>query len=162
LGGEKGPSIVSENKETELDYDALFVLIECMEQTPPLSREEIANLSANQHAVVERMLATGETWNQASSGPAFLSLNEGEFRNYLKAIDNDLGEQTAIVASAFARYLKMGEVPAPYYRWRIAIILRREKKLELEKRFLAAWCQHFSDGIGARYGQLVDRFRKLA
>jgi hypothetical protein len=161
LGGEKGPSIVSENRASEVDYDALLVLIECMEQTPPMSREEIADLSANQHAVAGRMLATRETWNQASSGPAFLSLDEGEFRNHLKAIDNDLGEQTAIVAGAFARYLKMGEVPAPYYPWRIAIILRREKKLDLEKRFLAAWCQHFPGGYGARYGQLVDRFRKL-
>jgi hypothetical protein len=160
LGGEKRPSIVSENKASGIDYDALLVLVECMEQTPPLSRE-IADLSANQHAVVELTLATGEAWNQAPSGPAFLSLDEGEFRNHLKAIDNDLGEQTAIVAESFARYLKMGEVPAPYYPWRIAIILRRERRPELEKRFLAAWCQHFPDGYGARYGQLVDRFRKL-
>ncbi|WP_338829136.1 hypothetical protein [Bradyrhizobium sp. 27S5] len=161
MGGEKGPSIASETKASEVDYDALLVLIECMEQMPPLSRQEIADLSANQHAVVERMVATGEIWNQASSGPAFLSLDEGEFRNHLKAIDNDLGEQTAIVAESFARYLKVGEVPAPYYPWRIAIILRREKRPELEKRFLAAWCQHFPGGNGARYGQLVDRFRKL-
>ncbi|MDA9426247.1 hypothetical protein [Bradyrhizobium sp. CCBAU 53380] len=146
----------------EVDYDALLVLIECMEQTPPLSCQEIADLSANQRAVVERMVATGETLNQASSGPAFLSLNEGEFRNHLKAIDNDLGQQTAIVAESFARYLEVAEVPAPYYPWRIAIILRREKRPELEKRFLAAWCQHFPAGNGARYGQLVDRFRKLA
>ncbi|MCK1615009.1 MULTISPECIES: hypothetical protein [unclassified Bradyrhizobium] len=152
---------MSENMASEVDYDALLVLIECMEQTPPLSRQEIAELSANQRAVVERMLIAGVTWNQASSGPAFLSLDEGEFRNHLKGIDNDLGEQTAIVAESFARYLKMGEVPAPYYPWRIAIILRREKRPELEKRFLAAWCQHFPDGYGARYGQLVDRFRKL-
>ncbi len=153
---------MSESKASEVDYDALLVLIECMEQTPPLSREEIVELSANQNVVVERMLATGESWNQASARPGFLSLDEAEFKNHLSAIDNDLGEQTAIVAGAFARYLKMGDVPAPYYPWRIAIILRRDKKLELEKRFLAAWCQHFSGGLGARYGQLVDRFRKLA
>ncbi|MDH2384276.1 hypothetical protein [Bradyrhizobium sp. CER78] len=140
---------MSENMTSEVDYDALLVLIECMEQTPPLSRQEIADLSANQHAVVERMVATGETWNQASSGPAFLSLDEGEFRNHLKGFDNDLGEQTAIVAESIARYLKVGEVPAPYYPWRIAIILRHEKRPELEKRFLAAWCQHFPDGYGA-------------
>ncbi|WP_420965488.1 hypothetical protein [Bradyrhizobium sp. B120] len=133
-----------------------------MEQTPPLSHEEIVGSSANRHAVIERMLASGETWNQASSGPAFLSLGEGEFRHHLKAIDNNLGEQTAIVADGFSKYLKMGEVPAPYYPWRFAIILRREKKLDLEKRFLAAWCEHFSDGVGARYAQLVDRLRKLA
>nr|WP_211391537.1 hypothetical protein [Bradyrhizobium diazoefficiens] len=105
------------------------------------------------------MLATGEIWNKASSGSGFLSLDEGDFRKHLKAIDNDLEEQTAIVAESFARCLKVGEVPAPYYPWRIAIILRREKKLGLEKRFLTAWCQHFCGGSGARYVQLADRFR---
>ncbi|MBR0749986.1 hypothetical protein JQ582_39360 [Bradyrhizobium japonicum] len=106
---------MSEIRASEIDYDALVVLIECKEQTPPLTREEIACLSANQRAAVERMLATGETWNQASSGSGFLSLDEGDFRKHLKAIDNDLGEQTSIVAESFARYLKAGEVPAPYY-----------------------------------------------
>lgn len=153
---------MSENTEREADYDALRVLIECMEQTLPLSHQEVVDLSANQHAVVGRMIATGETWNQASSGPAFLSRDEGEFRDHLRTIDNDLGEQTAIVADGFSRYLKMGEMPAPYYPWRIAIILRREKKLDLEKRFLAAWCHHFSNGVGTRYAQLVERLRKLA
>jgi hypothetical protein len=87
---------------SEADYDALRVLIECLEQTPPLSHGEIVGLSGKQRAVIERMLATGETWNQASSGPTFLSLNEGDFQHHLKAIDNDLGEQTAIVADAFS------------------------------------------------------------
>ncbi|GEC56672.1 hypothetical protein ABIF38_008848 [Bradyrhizobium japonicum] len=118
-------------------------------------------MSANQRAVIERMLASGESCNQASSGPAFLSLSEGEFGHHLKAIDNNLGEQTAIVADAFSKYLKMGEVPAPYYPWRIAIILRREKRFDLEKLFLAAWCGHFSDGNGVRCAQLADRLRKL-
>ncbi|MGY4199047.1 hypothetical protein [Bradyrhizobium sp. USDA 4520] len=151
----------SETEVSGADYDALRVLIDCMEKTPPLSHEELVGLSANQRAVIARMRASGESWNQASSGPPFLSLSEGEFRHHLKAIDNNLGEQTAIIADAFSKYLKMGEVPAPHYPWRIAIILRREKRLDLEKQFLAAWCGHFSGGNGVRYAQLVDRLRKL-
>ncbi|MCP1835416.1 hypothetical protein J2R76_003753 [Bradyrhizobium sp. USDA 4532] len=81
---------MSETKVSEADSDALRVLIDCMEKTPPLSHEEIVVLSANQDTVIERMLASGESWNQASSEPAFLSLSESEFRHHLKAIDNNL------------------------------------------------------------------------
>jgi hypothetical protein len=65
--------------ENDADYDALRVLIECMEQTPPLSAAEVAVLAKKQNAVFARMLEAGETWNQASSGPAFLSLHEDAF-----------------------------------------------------------------------------------
>lgn len=148
--------------ENDAAYDALRVLIECMEQTPPLSAAEVAVLAKKQNAVFARMLETGETWNQASSGLPFLSLHEDAFRDHMKVIDNNLGEQIAIVAEAFSTYLATGEVPAPYYPWRIAVILRRAKMPEAEKRFLAAWCQHFPSGNGVRYAQLVVRYRKMA
>lgn len=147
--------------DNEADYDALRVLIECMEQTPTLSGAQVNALVKTQTATFARMLETGETWNQASSGPAFLSLNEDAFRDHMKAIDNDLGEQTAIVSQAFARYLEIGEMPAPYYPWRIAVILRRAKRPDMEKKFLSAWCRHFATGNGVRYAQLVERFEKL-
>jgi hypothetical protein len=50
----------------------------------------------------------------------------------MKVIDNNLGEQIAIVAEAFSTYLATGEVPAPHYPWRIAVILRRAKMPEAE------------------------------
>ena len=90
-----------------------------------------------------------------------MSLDEEAFRDHMKSIDNNLGEQAAIVAEAFSKYLATGEIPAPYYPWRIAVITRRAKRPELEKRFLAAWCRHFPSGNGARYAQLVDRYRRL-
>jgi hypothetical protein len=132
-----------------------------MEQTPPLSDAQVNALVKKQTATFARVVETGETWNQASSGPAFLSLNVDAFRDHMKAIDNDLGEQTAIVAQAFARYLEIGEIPAPYFPWRIAVILRRAKKPDLEKKFLSAWCRHYPTGNGVRYAQLVERFKKL-
>jgi hypothetical protein len=133
-----------------------------MEQTPPLSAAEVAVLAKKQNTFFVRMLETGETWNQASSRLAFLFLHEDAFRDHMKAIENNLGEHAGIVAEAFSTYLATGEVPAPYYPWRIAVILRRAKMPEAEKRFLAAWCQHFPSGNGVRYAQLVDRNRKMA
>ena len=53
----------------------------------------------------------------------------------MKVIDNNLGEQIAIVAEAFSTYLATGEVPAPYYPWRIAVILRRAKMPEAKRGF---------------------------
>ena len=51
--------------------------------------------------------------------------------------------------------------PAPYYSHRIVVILSKQKEVEREKAFLAAWCKHFSEvGIGRRYADLVERARK--
>ncbi len=51
--------------------------------------------------------------------------------------------------------------PAPYYSYRIAVILSKQKEVEREKAFLAAWCKHFSEvGIGQRYADLVESARK--
>jgi hypothetical protein len=143
------------------DLDALRVLIECMEQTSPLTQIEIEVLHKKQGVIIRQMLETGETWNQASSGPSFLSLDEQSFRSHLGRIDNNLGQHVAVVSQSFARYLGIGTVPAPYYPWRIAVILRRARTIEVEKRFLAAWCRHFPEGNGRRYAQLTDRLRRL-
>jgi hypothetical protein len=95
------------------DFDALSTLIDCMEQTPPLTPAAVAALSEKQRKIVERMVETGETWNQASSGPSFLSLGEAEFRAHMGAIDNELGEQVAIVSQFFTTYLNNGESRLP-------------------------------------------------
>jgi hypothetical protein len=78
----------------------------------------------------------------------------------MRAIDNDLGQQVAIVSQSFATYLGNGKVPAPYDAWPIAVILRRSKQPETEKRFLAAWCLHFPRPVGGRYTQLIERYQK--
>jgi hypothetical protein len=145
---------------TENEFDALCVLIDCMERNPTLTSAALEDLRSKQREIIKRMIETGESWNQASGGPSFLSFGEQDFRAHIRAIDNDLGEQVAIVSQAFANYLETGEAPAPYYPWRIAVILRRVQRPETEKRFLAAWCVHFPTGIGQRYDDLVERYQK--
>jgi hypothetical protein len=152
---------MSTTNQSEGDFDALRVLIDCMEQTPPLTLSAVDALRDKQREIFDQMIETEETWNQASSGPSFLSLDEQAFGTHMRAIDNDLGEQVAVVSQSFANYLEIGEIPAPYYPWRIAVILRRAKKPEMERRFLAAWCLHFPCGVGQRYVDLVERYQKL-
>ena len=144
------------------DLDALRVLTECFESTPALTMQQMAEFREQRRQTIGRMLETGQTWNQASEGPSFLSLPEQSFRQHLRETDNDLGEQVAILSQFLVRHLTIGEPIPPYYAWRVAIILRRAKLIDEEKRFLAAWCLHYPDGSGGRrYAALVERHRKL-
>ncbi|MCP8896372.1 HIRAN domain-containing protein [Shinella daejeonensis] len=116
---------------------------------------------AQSRKTVSRMMETGETYGQASGAPAFLNQPEGDFRAHLQSIDNDLSAQLDIVDKACRSYFETGEVPAPYYPWRIAVILSKAKMRDREREFLAAWCRHFAEGRGKRYGELVERANKL-
>jgi hypothetical protein len=133
-----------------------------MENTPPLTRQRMDEFREKRRKVVARVLETGETWNQASGGPSFLSLDEQSFRSYLNDRADDLGQHVAILSDAFVRHLDIGEPIPPYYAWRVAVILRRAKFRKEESRFLSAWCLHYPNGDGGRrYADLVERHRKL-
>lgn len=148
-----------------LNLDSLHVLIECLEQTPRLSKPALKALRdkdrARQSGIFIRMMETGETYGQASGENAFLSLPEPDFLAHLRSIDNNLDEQVAIVSRDFSQYLEVGAIPAPHYPWRIAIILRRAKLPEVERRFLAAWCRHFGRVSTGLYSKLAERRKKL-
>lgn len=76
------------------------------------------------------------------------------------ASDHDLGAQVEIMEAACRVYFQSGEIPAPYYAWRIAIILGKARQTDLERAFLAAWCGHFGGVSGRRYEDLAGRARK--
>lgn len=116
-------------------------------------------------ATFERMLAApGLTHGEATEAPEMPSFWQPHdldaFRESLRAIDNDLAEQLAIVRRGITHYFEHGEVPPPYYPYRIAVILRTEKQLDLEVTFLRAWLLHFKHGPGTRYAELAKRLPK--
>ena len=111
-------------------------------------------------ATTHRMLKEGISYGQASNGPDFLNQDESSFRAFMKTADQDLGWQCDTTSDAFRRYLTSGEIPAPHYPMRVAVLLRKEKDFEREKRFLAAWCKHFPSGNGTTYAKLVERAKK--
>ncbi|MDA8022640.1 MAG: hypothetical protein MPK05_06620, partial [Gammaproteobacteria bacterium] len=90
-------------------------------------------------------------------GTAINTSDEEEFRAHLKRVDNDLEEMIRIVREGVAHYFENGEYPAPYYAWRIAIILRKHKMHQEEADFLEAFSRLFSDGNGARYQEIAKR-----
>ncbi|MDF2096396.1 hypothetical protein [Aquibaculum arenosum] len=111
-------------------------------------------------ATTAKMLDEGITYGQASGAPEFLNQDEESFRIFMKQADQDLGWQCDTVTDSFNRYLETGEIPAPHYPMRIAILLRKAKDFDREKRFLEVWCKHFPSGNGATYTRLVERAKK--
>ncbi len=142
-------------------------LITLMASTAPFSDQELQALwekdKKRERAVVELILSEGVTFGEASGGHDFLNQSEENFKAYIKGINIDLVQQVAIVLHDFKLYLERGDAPAPYYPWRIAVILRKTKSLGKEKEFLNAWCSHFSrlSHAGARYRDLVMRADKI-
>jgi hypothetical protein len=140
------------------DLDGLAVLIDCMALTPTLSDKEVYRLHReHMRKIVPAMINEGRTYGEASGG-ALSFLNRPDAEEYIKSIDDDLGENVAIVSNSFSEYLTNGQVPAPFYAWRICIILRKAKMHKIELRFLDGWARHFANrGIGQRYEMLMTR-----
>ena len=159
LGFEKASSkpvtSVDENALEKLDE-----LIERMNAMPALTAKQAAarqktnriDFIEDDEATIQRKLAELE----ADRSPSVLEDPGG-----IKQYDNDLAKQVEIVSEGLDGWKRSGMTPAPYYSYRIAVILSKQKEAEREKAFLAAWCRHFSEvGIGQRYADLVERARK--
>lgn len=118
-------------------------------------------IAEHMRRAVPKMVGDGLNFGEASGEPGFFNQDEASFREFMKKVDQDLGWQCDTVADSFRRFRARGLVPAPHYPMRIAILLRKAKEHEREKRFLRAWCRHFPTGNGVKYGKLVERARKL-
>ena len=130
-------------------------------EVPVMTVSERKRLSDKfSRAAIAKMLNEGITYGQASNAPEFLNQDYDSFRAFIKKVDQNLEWQCETVAAAFDRYQKTGEIPAPHYPMRIAILLRKAKDFNRERQFLAAWCNHFPSGNGVKYGALVERAKK--
>lgn len=149
------------------DFMALVRLTRRMEEMP-LEAIAGANDRLKRHREQEREQA----WQQIVSGQAttikwqspiaILDLDEPAFREALKDTSNDLAAQVDRVERFVARWLEVGELPAPYYADRIAVILRKAKDFEMEQRFLAAYLKLFWTPLrGTADQKIVDRAKKI-
>lgn len=143
-------------------YEAeLTHLISRLDRADTLSSTEADKLYRSAFEDAFPKLLEGQTYGEAMGGLSILNQTEGEFRSELKAIDNDLGRQIAIVEEALNTWFSKGEIPPPYYAWRIAVILSKAKRKDEESNFLSSWCKHFGHVRGTRYEALASRARKL-
>ena len=139
---------------------SIVELLRSREQLPEATRWELNH--EYRRRALEKMLATGATYGEATGAPGTVSAtrDESEFKSQLRAIDDEIAAQAQIVRAGIDAWFEHGEWPAPYYAWRIGIILRKAKQLPLEADFLEAWASHFRNGPGARYVAVADRAAK--
>lgn len=146
---------------TETYQHELAALTKRLASTSTLSRDQAKKLHREAVAKAMPKILAGQRYGEAMGGPAILNQAEDSFRAELKTIDNDLGSHIGIVAQAFEDWLTKGEQPAPYYAWRIAVILGKAKRKDEEFAFLQAWCKHFGTVVGARYESIAKRAAKM-
>lgn len=137
-------------------------LIKLFNDAPEMSERE-RNRKYRKHydEIFRKMVDEGMDYQEASMQPELYNQDSESFFAKLKSKDQNLEWQCDTVAASFRRYLEIGQVPPPYFPMRVAILLRKVKQHDREKRFLAAWCRHFPSGNGVKYGKIVERARKL-
>lgn len=137
-------------------------LVRVFGETPVMAEKERTRLADKfTRAAITKVLDEGITYGQASGAPSFLNQDEDSFRTFIKEVDQNLDWQCDTVAAAFDRFWETGEVPAPHYPMRIAVLLRKAKDFDRERQFLAAWCKHFPSGNGRTFGKLLERAKKV-
>ncbi len=73
---------------------------------------------------------------------------------------DDAGVMATYMSKLLDQWLDYGRPVPPAQPKRLAIILRKARRPDIERQFLAAWCRHFPDGRGAIYAELVERAQK--
>lgn len=142
--------------------DSLVTLIDCMEQTPRLSDNEVRALyEPYSESLFERMISTGQRLGEVRGGTlSFLA--EVDDRSDVIARDQDFDWQLGVVSGTFSEFLQTGEVPPPHYAMRVAILLRKAARQDLERQFLQGWEKHFGGrGVGSTYSKLSQRLAKI-
>jgi hypothetical protein len=149
---------------SEADLAALAGLVDRLRDTPLLPEGEAERRRRAFYAgVAHRMIGESVTSGVAVNAPDHLIQGEEHFRDEMARMDNLLREQVRIFQQGLDQWFEHGDRFAPYYPFRIAVILRKAKRGGLEKEFLEAYVSHFATWRpgGSRYGQILDRAAKL-
>lgn len=137
-------------------------LIDYISSRPAMSEADRKSKSRKHTQQVFQGIAPGKSYGEAIGfrGVGFNTNNQDEARQQLREIDNNLPRQIEVVRDGIEYYYESGSYPAPGYPWRIAVMLRKAQEYRLEAEFLDAFNARFSDGLGKRYQDLVERATK--
>ena len=110
------------------DIEALNELILFLEAqaVQPASVAKSKN-KAFMHRMFSKMEGGGSTFGEATG--ILPHLNRPDAKAYVRSIDSNLLEQVKITRRCAEAWFEHGEHPAPYYPWRITVILRKMKYL---------------------------------
>jgi len=149
---------------SEAELTALDAVIRRLRSTPLLDPQDAdRRRRAFYRSAASRMLARGVSSGVATGAPDHLVQGEAYFRAEMARMDNLLGEQVRTFQHGLDQWFEHGETFAPYYPFRIAVILRKARRGDLERAFLEAYVEHFAEvrPAGSRYAQILDRAAKL-
>lgn len=142
-------------------------LIDRLNSYMPLSEDDLAirrqnYLETRGALVIGDMLATGKTLGSVNGSPDIYKLSEAEFKAHMKAIANDLHAQCDLIDQFFDLWLDRAEAMPSGFAARVAVVLRKMKRLDIEKQFLTAYYRHGGTewhGVGGR--KLAMRAEKI-
>jgi hypothetical protein len=147
----------------DFHLEALAKVVSQLEVRKPLTADEENRLykaASNQASL--SMLEEGGSWGQAMDFPENYQKTEEEFFSDLKSINENLLEQVRAFSHFVSAWFSKGSHPPPYYADRITTILRKAKRFDLEKGFLAAYFKHFWSPMGSAKDQkLGERAKKI-
>ena len=143
--------------------EAVDNLIRLFNEAPELNEcERKQRSSAFRRDALDRIMDDGASLREAMEVPPMYDRDRRSFQRLIKHTDHDLEWQCETVSIAFSKYLKSGEIPAPYFPMRIAVLLRKAGERGRERAFLDVWCRHFrTKGVGRRFRDLEERTRKI-
>lgn len=133
-------------------------LISRLERTAPLSFQDIHEKRDQFKEIrLQRVFEDGKAWGEASGVIPIYSMKQDDFFAHLKNTDNQILVQIDRFDQQLDLWFEVGESHAPYFPWRIIIILSKCGEKCLEKKFLAAYCRHFHDGArrGSRRDEMI-------
>ena len=142
----------------ENELQAVKNLVSRLQKTQLLKYEDIAD---KRDQFVEsrrkRVFTDGQSWGEASDALEIYSMDQDDFFAHLKSVQDDLILQISRFQSQLNKWFDVGESHAPYFPWRIIIILSKRGAGDLEMEFLAAYCRHFYDRArrGSRRDEMI-------
>lgn len=143
-------------------------LVELLEDTAPLSEGHVRRLyEAHQKLRRIDFMAPGHVQQEQLGRLEALFREEASSElsllwNRSRSTDNanDLVLHSKVVVAFFNKYIVPGEAPPPGSAWRVTVILRKEKQLEIDRSFLQGWCKHFGSSRGIGYERLARRLQQ--
>jgi len=132
-------------------------LITRLNETPILEKEEAIHKRENfQNQIFGEVVTKGVSYGIASNGLKHLNQSEAQFRQTIKDTNNNLEWQISVFEESLDKWFAQGEHHAPYYTWRIAVILSKQKMKTEEKAFLEAYMRHFKGRRGGATDEKIE------
>ncbi len=107
--------------------------------------------------VTLRSIEPGGTLEKASGDLDLYNQEQSDFKAEMQSTDSNLAVQVSRFSHGLDRWFGQGIHHPPYFPWRIAIILSKERQVDRERDFLSSYCDHFGDRKGSRDEMIAAR-----